>query len=221
MGSQADQRRGRGRFSTPPHPRRCRPRKAQLRAAETGVCPETCLSQRTAPPGFLRWGQNYPFCNACKITVYFIFLKTPVINVRYRWSALKCQSQYTTLLLAGSSLAVTGDRAPGAGGQAPSSARSRGPRPRRPSPGARRPLRGRSRERALPEPGGRSGGRAAEADTRITLLQAPGGGHGAKVVGGGGAGSCEHAELLFLSPFSLQSELQAYMVKEKNNKENV
>lgn len=30
---------------------------------------------------------NYPPCNACKITVYLIFLKTPVINVRYRWSA--------------------------------------------------------------------------------------------------------------------------------------
>ena len=30
---------------------------------------------------------NYPPCNACKITVYLIFLKTPVINVPYRWSA--------------------------------------------------------------------------------------------------------------------------------------
>lgn len=31
----------------------------------------------------------------------------------------------------------------------------------------------------------------------------------------GGSGSCERAELLFLSPLSPQSELQAYMVKEK------
>lgn len=38
---------------------------------------------------------------------------------------------------------------------------------------------------------------------------------------GGGGGSCERAEPLSLSPLSPQAELQAYMVKEKNNKENV
>lgn len=43
--------------------------------------------------------------------------------------SIKCQSQYTTLLLASSSLTVTGDRAGGAGGQAPSSPRTEVPAP--------------------------------------------------------------------------------------------
>lgn len=76
---------GQRAFLHRPHP--YRPSKAEIRAVGAGVCTETCLSQRKAPRSFLRLGGNYPSCNACKITVYFIFLKTPVINVRYRWSA--------------------------------------------------------------------------------------------------------------------------------------
>lgn len=55
--------------------------------------------------------------------------------------------------------------------------------------------------RALPGPQTVPGG-AAEADTRITLLQAPESGGGA----GGGAGSCESAQNFFSSPLSLRSQ---------------
>lgn len=117
-------------------------------------------------------------------------------------------------------LLARGDGAAEPGSRRPGPLQPQGPRPspRRRSPGAHDPLRGRSWEGRSPAP--RSWGPAAEADTGITLLQAPRGG-----VGGGRRGwrLRESTELLFLSPLSPQSELQAYMFKEKKikNKENV
>lgn len=130
--------------------------------------------------------------------------------------SIKCQSQYNALLLAGCSFTVTGD---GAGGP------EAGPPPAS-GPAAPAP----PTESGSPRPAARPelGAGAAEPRTRsragwlkqiqgITLLQAPAGGDGREE--GLEAAS---SELLFRSPLSPQSELQAYMVKEKkNNKEDV
>lgn len=41
---------------------------------QAGVRRKTCFSQKSGPVSCFGKG-NYPSCNACKITVYFIFLK--------------------------------------------------------------------------------------------------------------------------------------------------
>lgn len=95
--------------------------------------------------------------------------------------SIKCQSQYNALLLARCSLVVTWRRSRGAGDRAPSRPGPKAPRPPAlPSESERR-----ANGRAAVQGGGVRGpaaprpqGRAAEADTRITLLQAPGSGDG-------------------------------------------
>lgn len=95
--------------------------------------------------------------------------------------SIKCQSQYNALTLAGGSLPEAGGRAGAAWGQDPP---AHGPRPPRSRPVPEpRPPRSAARAgagAASPEAG--PGGPAAEADTRITLLQAPGWGWGGRGV---------------------------------------
>ena len=106
-------------------------------------------------------------------------------------------------------LAAKGQRSREARGRAPFSRRARGSPAHRPGPGAHRPQRGRSREGRSSAP--RSLGWRLKQILGLHFCRFPGVGMGA----GGGVGSCESTNLLFLSPLSPQSELQAYMVKEK------
>lgn len=106
-------------------------------------------------------------------------------------------------------LEAKGQRSREAGDRAPFSRRARGSPPHRPGPEAHRPQRGRSWEGRSSAP--RSLGGRLKQILGLHFCRLPGVGMGA----GGGVGSCESTNLLFLSPLSPQSELQAYMVKEK------
>lgn len=123
--------------------------------------------------------------------------------------SIKCQSQYNAMLLACCSFTVTGD---GAGGPEAGPLQPQGPRPppRRRSRGAHGRLRDRSWEPELPSPALGPGAGWLKQIQGITLLQAPAGGDGREE-----GLEAVSSELLFLSPLSPQSELQAYMVKEK------
>lgn len=124
--------------------------------------------------------------------------------------SIKCQSQYNALLLAGCLLTVTGD---GAGEPEAAPLQPQGPRPLpcQPSPGPHSRLRRGSCQRVLPGPadGPRPGGSSRYKDYTFAGSRKWrwGGRRGWKLR--------ERAELLFFSPLSPQSELQAYMVKEK------
>lgn len=152
---------------------------------------------------------------ACKITVYFIFFKNSSDKCPLPMVSIKCQSQYNALILAGGWL--PGDGRPSGGSLRPGPSSAGGPCPSAAGgPGARGPQRcraGRGGERALRAP---AAGRLKQIHG-LHFRRLPGGDEA-----GGGSGSYERADLLFLSPLPPQSELQAYMVKEKkNNKENV
>lgn len=112
--------------------------------------------------------------------------------------SVKCQTQYNARLLAGCSLAVA-------------LRQSRAPEARPPAPPARgaRPAPTARRSWTLALPALRSLGPGAEADTRITLLQAP----------GAGEGSCEHGN--FGSSLPSPQSYKLIWSKKKNNKEDV
>lgn len=125
------------------------PQQGRGSCSGTGWSPQRNLLLSKESPGFCFGKGNYPSCNACKITVYFIFLKNSSDKCPLPMVSIKCQSQYNAPLLGGCSLTVT--RA-GAGEPQAAPLQRQGPRPLpcRPSRGPHSRLRRGSCHRALP-----------------------------------------------------------------------